>query len=448
MLQSLLLLLLLLLCNANANEILSQKVLDRYNNTFEIPSFQWDDLLDTLPSLKANISTFKNTYNSTLASKIVSIPVYATMTTTHFRIGQIHKTIRTIFKGVVIPDHLYVFISKDQFLLDKGVPPKNIPEQLRQIIREGYPVSIIYTKNIGPHRKLLPLLASKYNEKCIIVTYDDENKRKEELKWYLPSLLKYYAVSDKSSIIALRSRRVGYCDVSPYKTLTYNYWVGFPRQTIEMLLLPTGTGSIMYQPSLLHPLIFSQALRNATITADDIAFRLSSMAYNIPVVSGCKTSNFSEKVVFGTKCNYRRRKSSTDGKRKLLADDNSKDDENVFYDDDVSEESDGTVSSIDEGRKLMVQEKDDPKSLYLSFNLKQGNDRQWNSGVELFQKYNLLDMATLVKTRLFIERSMCFKKDNVTKEMLHRYIISSSSSSSSSFNNYNLSGKRNGVNAH
>jgi len=408
----------------------AQKVLDRYNNTFEIPSFQWEDLLDALPSLKTNMSTtFKNTYNSTFASKIVYLPVYATMTTTHFRIGQVHNTIRTIFKGLVIPDHLYLFISKDPFLVDKGIPnPANIPEALKQVIREGYPVSVIYTKNIGPHRKLLPLLASKYNEKCIIVTYDDENKIKEELKWYLLSLLKYYAVSDKSSIIALRTRRVGYCDVSPYKTLTYNLWMGFPRQTIEMLLLPTGTGSIMYQPSLLHPLIFSPALRNNTVTTDDIAFRLSSMAYNVPVVSGCKTSNFTEKIIFGTKCNYRRRRPSSSGKRKLPlipSDDYYKDDEvlNDYYDDAVANEAYETLTSTEEeGRKLMemVKEKDDPHSLYLSFNMKHGNDRQWHSAIELFQKYKLLNMDQLVKSRLPVERSMCFKKDNVTKEVMHK----------------------------
>ena len=422
LLSLILILLLSNVINSNANDIPSQKVLDKYNNTFEIPSFQWDDLLDELPSLKSNISTFKNNYNSTLASTIVSIPVYATMTTTHFRIGQIHNTIKTIFKGVVIPDRLYVFISKDQFLLDKGVPPNKIPEALRQVIREGYPVSIIYTKNIGPHRKLLPLLASKYNEKCIIVTYDDENKIKEELKWYLPSLLKYYAVSDKSSIIALRARRVGYCDVVPYKTLTYNLWMGFPRQTIEMLLLPTGTGSIMYQPSLLHPLIFSPALRNTTVTTDDMAFRLSSMAYNVPVVAGCKTSNFTEKIIFGTKCNYRRRKSSSSGKRKLPlipSDDYYNDDEvlNDYYDDAVTNEG---SESTEEGRTLMemVQEKDDPHSLYLSFNMKHGNDRQWHSAIELFQKYKLLNMEQLVKSRLPLERSICFKKDNVTKEIM------------------------------
>ena len=110
LLSLILILLLSNVINSNANDIPSQKVLDKYNNTFEIPSFQWDDLLDELPSLKSNISTFKNNYNSTLASTIVSIPVYATMTTTHFRIGQIHNTIKTIFKGVVIPDRLYVFI--------------------------------------------------------------------------------------------------------------------------------------------------------------------------------------------------------------------------------------------------------------------------------------------------------------------------------------------------
>lgn len=404
-------------------DIPETKVLDRNGVSYDIPSFQWEDLLDSSPLLKANISKFNNYYNSSMASKITGIPLYGTMTTTHFRIHQVHSTVRTIFKSAVIPDRLYIFISKDPFLLDKGIPPQNIPDQLKQVIREGYPVSIIYTKNIGPHRKLLPLLASKYTEDCIIVTFDDENKRMEELKWYLPSLLKYYAVSDKKSIVALKSRRIGYCDVAPFQTLTYNLWMGFPRQTIEMLILPTGTGSIMYKPSLLHPIVFSPALRNVTITADDIAFRLSSMVYNVPVVSGCKTSNFSSLIVFGEKCNYRKKKSAAAStptaakspKRSLLPTfaDEMFDDE--YDDEDENEESE----SFD--RALWVRERDDPKSLYLSFNLKQGNDRQWNSGVSYLQKLGLLNISSIVKNRLHEERKICFQKDNVTKEIMHRY---------------------------
>ena len=413
----------------------SRKVLDRNGTAFEIPSFEWDDLLDEIPSLKNNIS-YSNYYNSTLASKIVSMPVYVSMTTTHIRINQVHIAIKTIFKSIVIPDRLYLFISKDKFLVDKGIQPKDIPDTLKQLIKTGYPISIIYTKNIGPHRKLLPLLARKYTEDCIIVTFDDENKSREELKWYLPSLLKYYGVSDKASIVALRSRRIGYCDTAPYQTLSYNLWNTFPKQSIEMLLLPTGTASIMYKPSLLHPIIFSSALRNVTVTADDIAFRLSSMAYNVPVVSGCKTSNFSSKIIFGTKCMYKKRKSSssvTNGKRQLQTeffDDYDNDESfNDYYDDDeISEESDEVLLIEDEEtereRKLLVHQRDDPNSLYLRFNIKQGNDRQWSAAIAMLRKLNVFNMQSIVENRIKIERSVCFQRDSDTNEFLHRYCYS------------------------
>ena len=411
----------------------SQKVVDRNGTTFEIPSFEWNDLLDEIPSLKSNRS-YSNYHNSTLASKIVSKPVYVSMTTTHIRITQVHIAIKTIFKSIVIPDRLYLFISKDPFLVDKGIQPNDIPEQLKQLLRNGYPISIIYTKNIGPHRKLLPLLASKYTEDCIIVTFDDENKSREELKWYLPSLLKYYGVSDKASIVALRSRRIGYCDTNPYQTLSYNLWNTFPRQSIEMLLLPTGTASIMYKPSLLHPIIFSPALRDVTVTADDIAFRLSSMAYNIPVVSGCKTSNFSSNIIFGSKCMYKKRKSSggvTNSKRKLQTDeifDDYYNDETLYnyYDDEMSEVSDESLFDEDEDeaeseRKLLVHQRDDPNSLYLRFNIKQGNDKQWSAAIALLQKLKVFNMQSIVESRIKIERSLCFQQDNVTNEYFHRY---------------------------
>jgi hypothetical protein len=37
-----------------------------------------------------------------------------------------------------------------------------------------HPVSIVFTENIGPHRKLLPLLSRKWNEDCVIMTTDDD----------------------------------------------------------------------------------------------------------------------------------------------------------------------------------------------------------------------------------------------------------------------------------
>ncbi len=76
----------------------------------------------------------------------------------------------------------------------------------------------------------------------------------------------------------------------------------------EMLVVPTGTGGVLYCPQFLHPIVFDPQFRNVTGEycadllhiyvlssflstgyADDIMFRLASMANGIPVVLGCRS---------------------------------------------------------------------------------------------------------------------------------------------------------------
>ena len=78
------------------------------------------------------------------------------------------------------------------------------------------------------------------------------------------------------------------CDVFPHFVLSYHPWWG---QTTsgrhEMLVLPTGTGGVLYRPRFFHPIVFDARLGNMTYVGDDIAFRLSTMIKKVKVVVGC-----------------------------------------------------------------------------------------------------------------------------------------------------------------
>jgi len=54
-----------------------------------------------------------------------------------------------------------------------------------------------------------------------------------------------------------------------------------------MLVLPTGSGAILYRPMFFNELVFDEHLRELTATNDDLAFRLVTLSRNIPVVAGC-----------------------------------------------------------------------------------------------------------------------------------------------------------------
>lgn len=174
-------------------------------------------------------------------------PLYLSLTTIHSRIYGIASTIESIISGTVWPDHIYIFVSRDPYLLDLGVSPEYIMSESKGKLIDMaliYPwISIIFTDNIGPHRKLLPLLAKKWDEDCVIITIDDHETYK---KTALESLLLYYESSNRQAVIALRTRRMGICSdappwrISPYTNHLKGLWPVASSGRKEMLTLPTG----------------------------------------------------------------------------------------------------------------------------------------------------------------------------------------------------------------
>lgn len=220
--------------------------------------------------------------------------LYVSLTTIHNRIYGIMTTIESIISGTVWPDHIYVFVSRDPYLLDLGVTPGFILSESKGKLTEIlqiYPwISVVFTENLGPHRKLLPLLAKKWDEDCVIVTIDDhETYRKKTLE----TLMKFYDESGRNAVVALRARRMGICSdappwrVAPYTKNRKGLWPEASPAYREMLILPTGTGGVLYRPRFFHPIVFDRRLINSTKTGDDLLFRLATLAMSVPVVTAC-----------------------------------------------------------------------------------------------------------------------------------------------------------------
>lgn len=233
--------------------------------------------------------------NKPLASNILGgQPVYISLTTIHSRIYGIAATIESVIDGVYLPDHIYIFVSKAPYLLDEGITVEQIltkAAHLKQIVADYPFLSIIFTENIGPHRKLLPLLSQKWKEDCVIVTVDDHEIYPRST---LSSLVDYYNITGRDSVVAIRSRRMGICsDAPPWHISPYNsntgrgIWPEAAPVRREMLTLPTGTGGVLYRPQFFHPIIFDRHFLNLTRTADDLMFRLATMAKGVTVVTAC-----------------------------------------------------------------------------------------------------------------------------------------------------------------
>lgn len=187
-------------------------------------SRKWNKLRD------AKLSKFRsppqNITNEVVGSELVNgLPVYISLTTIANRLHLLAPTIESIVSGSVLPSMIYVFISSDPYLIDTGIKEKDLFRKEMNLVPliDQYPnIKFVFTENIGPHRKLLPLLSRKLEEDNIIITVDDDHLYPGH---WLRDMLAYYVHSDGQVIISSRARRIAFCSGGePYEVAPYMHY--------------------------------------------------------------------------------------------------------------------------------------------------------------------------------------------------------------------------------
>lgn len=254
--------------------------------------YGWGDVAVTVHNLTLHetlLSSMLPVPGALSPAALVRQPVFMSLTVMSTRLHRAHRAVLCLLQGYIVPTRIYLFVSFEPYLLDEGVSV--LPRQLLTLCAAGL-LQIVFTANIGPHRKLLPLLDRYHAADVLLVTVDDDLGlvRNSTLLFRLlqTHLLSLKQAEGKHAIAALRSRRIGLCLGHPPYTTSYRYWS--LSNTIlgnEQLTVPTGTGGILYHPSQLHEVVFDPKLREITGSADDLMFRLASMAKNASVLLGC-----------------------------------------------------------------------------------------------------------------------------------------------------------------
>ena len=143
----------------------------RQNNSL---AHRWDEVVVQVNNSTAHTALLKGNVPKrgvAPSSYFVPQPVYVSMTTISKRIKQVSRTISGLIQGKLVPTHIYLCISEEPFLLDKGIT--SIPDNLLSLVAAKY-LTIVYTQNIGPHRKLLPVLKRYWGQDVFIATVDDD----------------------------------------------------------------------------------------------------------------------------------------------------------------------------------------------------------------------------------------------------------------------------------
>ena len=190
-------------------------------------SKEWDKLrglkLDHTHDAKSDHSDPKDSSN--IGSSLIHLPVYISLTTIANRLHLLAPTLESIVTGSVLPDMIYVFVSTEAYLIDTGISDDDLinPDMNLVALLDIYPnIQFIYTENIGPHRKLMPLLKKKFDEDCVIISVDDDHLYPG---MWLRDMLAYYVHSEGGSIISSRARRLAICSGSaPYEVAPYMHY--------------------------------------------------------------------------------------------------------------------------------------------------------------------------------------------------------------------------------
>ena len=154
---------------------------------------------------------------------------------------------------------------------DKKITNSN----LLKFINDNSNIYINWVKNIGPYRKLLPLLKDKWEEDCIIITIDDDTVYDSHL---IENLI--YDYYKQRCVIGCR----GYTP-SFDKIENFEYKKKGKLQNLSLNNFLTGKGGILYKPEFFHKtqdLIFNEEIYLDTCpTGDDIWFYIVRLLNNI-----------------------------------------------------------------------------------------------------------------------------------------------------------------------
>ncbi|WP_166638703.1 glycosyltransferase [Paraglaciecola marina] len=204
------------------------------------------------------------------------------LTTIHSRIDKIHHVIESLLvQESPIPFKVCLFLSHEPYLLDEGVAA--IPEELQQLCNENKEqLEIIYTKNIGPYRKFLPILKRYFADEIeltYLVTVDDDTVYPQH---WLSTLVE--ACEQQKCVVAYRGRKIS-CDENAIHR--YKKWTHSDDSVLipDLKIVGTGKDGIIYKPEYFHPDVID--IENALKVcnhADDLWLKMHTTVNGVPSV--------------------------------------------------------------------------------------------------------------------------------------------------------------------
>lgn len=196
------------------------------------------------------------------------------------RLGTLDKTIESLLAQAAPPhtSEVRLYLSETPFLLDAGCSGELTPELRDLELDHGPRFRVIFTHNIGPHRKILPILKETselpppQRLRTLIATADDDTLYPCD---WLASLVGAY--QQYRCVVGYRGRAARLNKKSG-ELLPYRSWQTSITDNPSKLNVATGKDGILYSPLHLHPAVLNEAaaLEYAS-KADDLWIKVHTL---------------------------------------------------------------------------------------------------------------------------------------------------------------------------
>lgn len=203
-------------------------------------------------------------------------PIIISFTTIDSRINFIKPMIESLLNQTLKPDNINLYISDEVGVLNKGINPKMIPDFIKIMVNEKN-INLIYTKDIGPHTKLIPCLKENWGKDCVIITVDDDRIYPTN---FVEALYKNYL--EQNCVICYRANKIKFRNNNLLKIQKYRTWPKAREK--DLFNFAKGVDGVLYKPEFFTQEVFNiDAIKQCCPKGDDVWFNFTRIIKKIPV---------------------------------------------------------------------------------------------------------------------------------------------------------------------
>lgn len=193
------------------------------------------------------------------------------LTTTCQRLGLCRIALVSLSLQSRLPDHINVWVSREPYLRDSGIADPSILDQLLESLPDTMrgKISFRWVKNIGPYRKLVPVLREAGPDDIFVTADDDIFYGKDWLRKLLEAV-------DPAAGVAVAARVKSKRFNSLERKTSYLYWhlIEEPLVVSSDYIVTFGGGAVLTKAMFHDQDIIDDSFMEVAPTADDLWYSM------------------------------------------------------------------------------------------------------------------------------------------------------------------------------